>query len=126
MNGVKPEQSARVDRLAPHLREALAASGRYIVAPTDAVDARARAQNLQACGGCDRDLAREVGADLSITGQVQKVSNLILNMNIYTRDIATGKIVGVASADMRGNTDEAWARTLDWLIRNRLLAEPAP
>ena len=26
------------------------------------------------------------------------------------------------SADMRGNTDETWSRTLDWLVRNRLLA----
>jgi hypothetical protein len=25
------------------------------------------------------------------------------------------------SADMRGNTDETWSRTLDWLVRNRLL-----
>jgi hypothetical protein len=23
---------------------------------------------------------------------------------------------------MRGNTDESWSRTLDWLVRNRLLA----
>ena len=125
MNGAKLEEFTRVDHLAPRLREALAASGRYSIAPTDAVDARAHAQNLQACGGCDRELAREAGADLSITGQVQKVSNLILNMNIYTRDVASGKIIAVASADMRGNTEESWARALDWLIRNRLLAEPA-
>jgi hypothetical protein len=26
------------------------------------------------------------------------------------------------SADMRGNTDQTWSRTLDWLVRNRLLA----
>jgi hypothetical protein len=26
------------------------------------------------------------------------------------------------NADMRGNTDESWRRTLDWLVRNRLLA----
>ena len=124
MQGTRPEETARVDHLARRLRDALAASGRYVIAPTDAVDARARAQNLQACGGCDREMAREIGADIAITGQVQKVSNLILNMNIYMRDVASGKIVAVASADMRGNTEESWTRTLDWLIRNRLLAEP--
>ena len=35
------------------------------------------------CGGCDMRLARRIGAELAITGTVQKVSNLILNMNIY-------------------------------------------
>ena len=121
--GTKPEEIARVDHLAPHLRDALAASGRYTITPTDAVDARAHAQNLQACGGCDVTLAREIGAEVSITGQVQKVSNLILNMNIYVRDVATGRLISLASADMRGNTEESWTRTLNWLIRNRLLAE---
>jgi uncharacterized protein YeeX (DUF496 family) len=52
----------------------------------------------------------------------QKVSNLILNMNIYVRDASTGATIVGMSADMRGNTDESWSRTLDWLVRNRLLA----
>ena len=26
------------------------------------------------------------------------------------------------SADMRGNTDETWSSTLNWLVHNRLLA----
>jgi hypothetical protein len=50
------------------------------------------------------------------------VSNLILNMNIYVRDVSSGATLAAMSADMRGNTDESWFRTLDWLIRNRLLA----
>ncbi len=53
---------------------------------------------------------------------VQKVSNLIINLNIYLRDVKTGAMIAAASADMRGNTDEAWTRTMSYLIRNRLLA----
>jgi hypothetical protein len=53
---------------------------------------------------------------------VQKVSNLILNMTVSIRDASSGRIVAAMSADMRGNTDESWSRTLDWLVRNRLLA----
>lgn len=53
------------------------------------------------------------------------MSNLILNMNIYLRDASSGKLIDFASADMRGNTDESWIRTLDWLVRNRLLTEAA-
>ena len=53
---------------------------------------------------------------------VQKVSNLIINLNIYLRDVKTGTMIAAASADMRGNTDESWSRTMSYLIRNRLLA----
>jgi Protein of unknown function (DUF2380) len=68
-------------------------------------------------------LAQRIGAELAITGTVQKVSNLILNMmNIYVRDASSGASIAAMSADMRGNTDETWSRTLDWLVRNRLLA----
>ena len=53
---------------------------------------------------------------------VQKVSNLIINLNIYLRVVKTGTMIMAASADMRGNTDESWTRTMSYLIRNRLLA----
>ena len=66
-------------------------------------------------------MAQRIGAELAITGTVQK-SNLILNMNIYVRDASSGATIAAMSADMRGNTDESWSRTLDWLVRNRLLA----
>jgi hypothetical protein len=71
---------------------------------------------------CQGRSARRIGAELAITGTVQKVSNLILNMNIYVRDVGSGTTIAAVSADMRGNTDESWSRTLDWLVRNRLLA----
>jgi hypothetical protein len=53
---------------------------------------------------------------------VQKVSNLIINLNIYLRDVKTGNMIMAASADMRGNTDESWSRAMSYLVRNRLLA----
>ena len=34
-----------------------------------------------------------------------------------------GHLVKGMSADFRGNTDESWSRALDWLVRNRLLAQ---
>jgi Protein of unknown function (DUF2380) len=43
-------------------------------------------------------------------------------MNIYVRDASTGATIAAMSADRRGNTDESWSRTLNWLVRNRLLA----
>jgi hypothetical protein len=104
------------------LRELLRDSCRFSLVDLTPVASEAQASNLQACGGCDMRLARRIGAELAITGTVQKVSNLILNMNIYVRDASTGTTIAAMSADMRGNTDESWSRTLNWLVRNRLLA----
>ena len=121
-NGPRADEQARLLRVGDQLRQRLTQSGRFAVVDTAPVAAEAHGSNLQACGGCDVDLARKLGADLAITGTVQKVSNLILNMNITVRDAATGKPVAAMSADMRGNTDESWSRALDYLVRNRLLA----
>jgi Protein of unknown function (DUF2380) len=121
-NGLRADEQARLIRLSDQLRRRLAESGRFTVLDIAPVASEARANNLQACGGCDTSLARRVGAELAITGTVQKVSNLILNVNIYVRDVSSGATVAAMSADMRGNTEEAWSRTLDWLVRNRLLA----
>jgi hypothetical protein len=112
----------RLGHLGDQLRQRLAESGRFSLVDITPIASEARQSNLQACGGCDTSLAKRVGAELAITGTVQKVSNLILNMNIYVRDVSSGGTVATMSADMRGNTDESWSRTLDWLIRNRLLA----
>lgn len=119
--GSKPEL-VRLDRISEQLREELAKSGKFQMLDIAPVRDAARHANLQACGGCDLKLAGQLGADLEITGVVQKVSNLIINLNIYLRDVKTGAMITAASADMRGNTDESWTRTMSYLIRNRILA----
>ncbi len=82
-----------------------------------------RAAPLYKCNGCEADLAKTAGAELAMTATVQKVSNLILNLNIYLREAGTGKLVRAMSVDIRGNTDETWLRGIRWLVKNRLLAE---
>jgi Protein of unknown function (DUF2380) len=121
-NGPRSDEQARLARLGDELRARLGQSGRVQVADIGPVAARARAENLQACGGCDVSLAREVHADVAVTGWVQKVSNLILNLNVVARDTATGRLIWSKSVDMRGNTDESWSHALDYLLRNYLLA----
>jgi Protein of unknown function (DUF2380) len=122
INGLRADEQARLARLSDQLRQRLRESGRFTLVDIAPVAAEARASNLQACGGCDTRLAQRVGAELAVTGTVQKVSNLILNMNIHMREVSSGRTVAAMSADMRGNTDESWSRALDWLLRNRLLA----
>jgi hypothetical protein len=52
------------------------------------------------------------------------VSNLILNINLYTEDVRREKLIFGKSVDIRGNTDESWRRGLDYMLRNYLLREP--
>jgi hypothetical protein len=122
VNGQQPEEQRRLKQVTEQLREGLAAAGKFVVLDIEPVNAAAHASNLQACGGCDVQYAQKLGADLSITGVVQKVSALILNMNIYLKDAHTGQLITVMSADFRSNTDESWSRTMRYLLRNRLLA----
>jgi hypothetical protein len=122
VNGPRADEQRRLKEVTEQLRKALAESGRFVVLDIAPVDAAAHASNLQACGGCDVEFARRLGADLAVTGLVQKVSALILNMNIYLRDAHTGQLITAMSADFRSNTDESWSRTLSYLLRNRLLA----
>jgi hypothetical protein len=118
----RPDEQARLVMVGDQLRRELGESGRFQMLDIAPVNAAAHQSNLQACGGCDVKLAQQLGADLEITGVVQKVSNLILNINVYLRDVQTGKLVTAASADMRGNTDESWSRAMRYLVRERLLA----
>jgi hypothetical protein len=122
MNGPRADEQRRLKDVTEQVRKALADAGKFVVLDITAVNAAAHASNLQACGGCDVQYAQQLGADLAITGLVQKVSALILNMNIYLRDAHTGRVITAMSADFRGNTDESWSRTASYLLRNRLLA----
>jgi hypothetical protein len=122
VNGAQAGEQRRLKDVTEQLRKALTGSGNFVVLDIAPVNAAAQGSNLQNCGGCDVQYAQKLGADLVITGLIQKVSALILNMNIYLRDVHTGKLITAMSADFRGNTDETWSRTMSYLIRNRLLA----
>jgi hypothetical protein len=131
----RPDENARIILLNSQLRDALVHSGCCAPVDLSSVAARAKDLDMAFCNGCEADLAREVGADISVTGWVQKVSELILNINVVVRRIKTGDSVvtgngtagngtagsiAAGSVDIRGNTDESWSRGLAYLVRNRL------
>ena len=104
-NGPRGDEGARLAWLDREMRQRLAQSGRADVVDVARVADRTRARDLRTCGGCDAAFASELGAKYSVTGWVQKVSNLILNMNVVVRDAGTGAVIWSKSVDMRGNTD---------------------
>ena len=91
MQGEDPAQTARLETMAPTLREDIGALGGYKLVDTQPVEAKAKKQNLQHCGNCAVTFAKEIGADIAVIGTVQKVSNLILNINAYAFDVGTGE-----------------------------------
>lgn len=121
-NGPRTDEQARLQHAGEQLRKGMADSGKFQISDTTPLRSEVQGSNLQACGGCDVKFAKQLGADFAITGVVQKVSNLILSMNVYVRDVHTGNLVAAMRADFRGNTDESWSRAMSYLLRNRLLA----
>jgi hypothetical protein len=116
------DEDARVRMIGKRLVEALEASGRYAFVDTAPVaDKAARYENIARCNGCDADFAHDLGADVAVTGEVQKTSNLILSITVYIRDAQGGALTVGGSSDIRGNTDESWRRGIDYIVRNRLL-----
>jgi Protein of unknown function (DUF2380) len=121
---VRDDEVRRLAEVTDTLRRMLAERGVTLV---DLAPARARidkAAPLTRCNGCDLDFARELGAELAVTGFVQKVSNLILNINVTVRAVRDGQAVRAGSVDIRGNTDESWSRGISYLVRNRLFDPP--
>jgi hypothetical protein len=118
-------ERTRLKSIEALFKSELEASGRYkfLLIPADAKAKMAAGPKLGACGGCEFNYGKELGGDLAAWIVVQKVSDLILNLNVYMADVAAGKLVFVHSVDIRGNTDESWTRGLTFLVKNYLLAD---
>ena len=124
IRGKNPDEQRRLILISDLLRRLLSESGRFHVIDLDPARAQiADAGHIRGCNGCDVTIARDLGAELAVTGVVQKVSNLILNINIYMRDTRSGELAKAMSADIRSNSDESWSRGVSWLVRNRLLTD---
>ncbi|MEA2777525.1 MAG: hypothetical protein QOF90_2931 [Acetobacteraceae bacterium] len=118
--GPRADEAKRLAALNAQLRDILARSGCCTASDLGDVQQRARGMDMRTCDGCDVDLARKLDAKISVTGWVQKVSNLILNINVVARSVSTGRVIEAGSVDIRGNTDESWSRGLSYLLRERL------
>lgn len=121
--GQDPQEIARRERIEAQVRERFAAEGYELLdlAPVQAdLD---RVVNPAKCYGCDTRMATKLGADYSLVGEVQKVSNLILTMNLQLRDAETGDLVKGGVVDIRGNTDESWERGMRYILKNRIFRE---
>ncbi len=117
----RPDETARLEGLNAIAGKRLGEAGYAIVDPAPVADQLAAISSLRGCNGCELALGRSLGADYVAVGWVQKVSNLILNINLAVRAVATGRTVAAGTVDIRGNTDESWRRGVLYLLEHRIL-----
>ncbi|HEX8418268.1 MAG TPA: DUF3280 domain-containing protein, partial [Methylobacterium sp.] len=123
----RPDEVRRLALVTEELRKALTVGG--AVEPVDVAPQTAEIAKqapLYKCEGCAATIAKALGADLAVSGFVDKGSNQIFNLYVVISDAATGKVVRGGQAVIRADTDETWAHAMRWVVKNRLLAEPLP
>lgn len=110
----------RISIIEKQFTSSLEAARSYSIVPlTNDIRAKiSSGQFVGSCGGCEAAFGKELKVDRVAWITVQKVSNLILNMNLYMADPATDKLTFLKSVDIRGNTDETWSRSLNYLLKN--------
>ncbi|WP_265501179.1 DUF3280 domain-containing protein [Paracoccus beibuensis] len=121
INGVREDETARIEMIEDFIADDLTERGFTLVEPP--ADAVAPILNPVHSNGADTKIAREMGSDYAIAGEVQKVSNLIQSVNLYLRDPESGHTLRAGSVEIRGNTDEAFRRGYSYLLRNIIFRE---
>ena len=123
INGPRADETARVAMLDDYIAAGLAEGGLTLVDLAPAEQDLAAVKDPEHCNGCDTRIAQKLGADYSVVAEVQKVSNLILAINIYVRDAATGAQIRGQAVDIRGNTDDSWRRGARYILRYNIFRE---
>lgn len=117
-NGVREDETLRRRMLEDAVRARFAEEG-FELLPLDPVAAElAATKNPADCSGCEVRFGQALGADYVLVGEIQKVSNLILSMNLVMREVASGEMVRGLSVDIRGNTDDSWRRGMNYILKN--------
>jgi Protein of unknown function (DUF2380) len=118
-----PAQKQRLKLISQQLRDEFEQKKFYKVLSNEPAaaliaDYQSKVKYLYGCNGCEIDIAKKLGVQRVLTAWVQKVSNLILNINIEIKDVATGQIVVSKSSDIRGNNDQSWQHGIKYMVRS--------
>ena len=120
----KTEDLRRMKMVADELKTLMEKAGTYQVVDLTPLAAEVeKASPFSRCNGCEADLGKLAGADLAVTGYVDKLSDALISLQVYARDTATGEVKKTMAAEIRGNTDELWLHGIRWLWKNRFNAE---
>ena len=121
--GAREDEAARIDMIEAAVRDRFEAEGLTFVDTAPVAEELSRTRNPAHCNGCEIRMGEKLGADLVLVGQVQKVSNLILAIDLALRDARTGDFLRGQSVDIRSNTDDSWRRGIDYILDYNVFAE---
>jgi len=117
-NGSREDESARLQLVEAEIRERFAAEGFTLLDLAPIAEELDNTVNPANCYGCELRMAAKLDADYVLVGVVQKVSNLIISMNMVMRDVKTEAVVRGQSVDVRSNTDDSWLRGMRYIMKN--------
>ena len=121
---LKPDDLQRLVLIADELKVLLEKDERYEVVDLAPLAKEVEeASPFSKCNGCEADLAKKAGADLAVTGFVDKLSDSLISLQVFARDAHSGQLTKSMSAEIRGNTDELWLHGIRYLWRNRFNVE---
>lgn len=118
-----PEEQARVLLLDQDVLTRFAEEGLVVLSNDPIAEELANTVNPANCYGCDLRMATKLGADYLAVGQIVKISNLILSVNLVLKDVATGDRVRGLSVDIRSNSDDSWQRGLNYILKNNFFKD---
>ena len=121
---LKPEDLRRLKGVAEELKQLLSKDSRYEVIDLSPLAAEIeKASPFNKCDGCEVEIAKKAGAELAVSGFADKLSDALISLQLFVRDVETGQMKRAMSAEIRGNTDELWLHGIRWLWRNRFNPE---
>ena len=123
VNGVRPDETERLELIEAYVAEQMTERGFTLLDIAPVQTDLDRVVNPADCNYCDVLMARKLEADYALVGEVQKVSNLILSMNLVVREAAEGQFVKGMSVDIRGNNDKSWLRGIRYILKNNIFRE---
>jgi hypothetical protein len=124
---IQPDDLKRLTLIADELKALMLKDGKYEV-----VDLTPQAKEIEAsspfqkCDGCEVPIAKEAGADIAVTGFIEKMSDALLSLQIIARDTKTGQLTKTMSAAINGNSDDLWLHGIRYLWKNRFNVEAPP
>jgi Protein of unknown function (DUF2380) len=113
----------RLAKIEETFKSMLEASGKYTFVPVSpSIQERIdKDQRMGRCAGCEIQYGKDIGVSQVAWIEVQKVSELILNINVYMSNVESGQPIFVKSVDLRGNTDESWQHSINFLVKRYIL-----
>ncbi len=123
----RADHTRRLAQARDGIASGLAARGTYIVVDRAAIradlDRILNQTYIRTCNGCEVSLARKAGADLVMTGVVNKVSTLILSMGVSITRTSSGQLIYHQGFDFRGDSDQSYMRAAKF-FSERIARDP--